>query len=67
MPTADGKLKTTEVPMSPEEWEVNKSCELKKREHKFYWKPGSDTIGYCAHCGKEEILSRKGEARGVTH
>ncbi len=67
MPTVDGKLKPNEVQMTPEEWEKNKSCELSKRAHKFLWKVDSENEGVCAHCGKVEILTRKGEGRGVTH
>ncbi len=66
MPTPDGKLKTGEQPMTPEKWEVNKSCEASSRAHKFYWKAPDSNIGVCAHCGKEEIIARGGQ-RGVTH
>ena len=55
-----------QVPMSPEDWEVNKDCGLKKRDHKWHWKfdkatgQTSDTQAICAHCGIETNLSRKG-------
>jgi hypothetical protein len=64
MPTQDGKLKPTEVQMTEAEWEINKDCAAKKRDHKFYWKydPAtglpSETIGKCAHCGLETEMNR---------
>jgi len=54
-----------QVPMSAEDWEVNKVCALKKRDHKWYWKYDSATnapsamIAVCAHCGEETVLTRK--------
>ena len=59
MPTIDGKLGPKERPMTDAEWEVNKDCELKKRAHKWYWKAPDSNKAYCAHCGKETILSEK--------
>lgn len=65
MPTLEGTLKPSEVQMTDEEWAINKSCALKKRDHKYHWKNDpttglpSDTIGVCAHCGHEtELLNR---------
>jgi hypothetical protein len=52
------------VPMSEEDWEINKDCELKKRDHKWHWKHDiatglpSMTQAICAHCGKETTLTR---------
>ena len=51
-------------PMSEEEWERNKFCELSKREHKWRWKYDiaegrtSMTHAICVHCGIETRLSR---------
>jgi hypothetical protein len=64
MPTVEGTLKPSEVQMTDAEWEINKNCDLKKREHKFHWKydPAtglpSETIGQCAHCGLEREMNR---------
>ena len=52
--------------MTDEEWEENKSCEAKKREHKYQWKFNiaagvpSNTHAICVHCGKEVVLDREG-------
>jgi hypothetical protein len=65
MPTIEGKLKSTEVAMTPEEWDINKDCTLKKREHKWQWlfdiAAGlpSETEAICVHCGKRTDLTRK--------
>lgn len=67
MPTLDGKLKTSEVPMTDAEWEVNKDCALKKREHKWQWKLDiatgmpHPTAAICVHCGVERELTRTEE------
>lgn len=51
-------------PMSEEEWERNKLCELAKRDHKWRWKsePGSSIPvldrAVCVHCGIETKLVR---------
>jgi hypothetical protein len=48
-------------PMTDEEWEVNKDCELKKREHKFMWdvnRPGTNWA-QCKHCGVFKELVNK--------
>lgn len=50
--------------MTPEEWEVNKDCEEKKRDHKWQWKfdiaagVPSNTQAVCVHCGLERNLTR---------
>lgn len=48
--------------MTDEEWEVNKSCEAKGRDHRWHWKhdiasglPSPDQA-ICVHCGKETTL-----------
>ena len=52
------------VPMSDEEWERNKVCELAKRDHKWRWKYDvstgmtSLTNAVCVHCGIETKLAR---------
>lgn len=52
------------TPMTDEEWEKNKDCDKKGRDHKWYWKfdiasgmPSPDQA-YCAHCGKETTLAQ---------
>jgi hypothetical protein len=50
--------------MTDEEWEENKDCELKKRDHKWIWKydiasgTASNTEAICAHCGKHATINR---------
>ncbi len=57
--------------MTDEEWEENKDCERKKREHKFIWKHDiatgmpHPTAARCVHCGLERELTRS-EHRGVS-
>jgi hypothetical protein len=71
-PTIDGKLKATEVQMTPEEWELHKDCETTKgRAHKWQWKfdiaagRTSEDQAICVHCGKETTLRAEG-VRGVS-
>lgn len=58
--------------MTDEEWEVNKDCEAKHRDHKWQWKfdiaagKTSQTHGVCVHCGKEIELNRGETQRGVS-
>jgi hypothetical protein len=59
MPSADGKLKVGEKPMTDEKWEENKSCALSKRAHKFYWESPSSNNAICAHCGFKTVLTRR--------
>ena len=50
--------------MTDAEWDENKSCEAKHREHKWLWKhdiasgTASPTEAICAHCGKQATLNR---------
>lgn len=49
--------------MTDEEWEVNKDCDLKKRNHKFMWdknRPGT-LWAQCVHCGIFKELTRDDE------
>jgi hypothetical protein len=50
--------------MSDEEWEANKSCVVKKREHKWNWlvdittgMPHPTAVA-CAHCGLRANMTR---------
>jgi len=66
MPTIDGKLGPKETPMSPEDWEVNKDCTAKKRDHKWQWEYNGEgqtsaTNAVCVHCGKRTMLTHKGQ------
>jgi len=62
----------TPKPMTDAEWEENKNCDKKKREHKWQWKidisSGMPSMNeaYCVHCGLETNLSRNDAPRGVT-
>jgi hypothetical protein len=62
----------TPKPMTDEEWEENKNCDIKKRDHKWYWKNDIATgmphpsAAVCAHCGIERELNREDMQRGVT-
>ena len=52
--------------MSDDEWVTNKSCELKKRNHKWQWKHDTATnlphekLAQCVYCGIETELTRQG-------
>ena len=52
--------------MTDAEWEDNKSCEVKKRDHKWNWKfdiaagTASKTEAICAHCGKQATVTQAG-------
>ena len=58
------KLNPGQAPMSDADWEINKDCDAKKREHKYQWKHDiaagvpSNTHAICVHCGKEVELAR---------
>lgn len=58
------------VPMTDEEWETNKVCELAKRAHKWRWKTDiatglpSMTEAICAHCGMQTKLGRDYSEQG---
>lgn len=51
----------TKIPMTDEEWEKNKSCELKNRAHKYKWDPERPGTNWaqCVHCGEYKELDRK--------
>lgn len=47
--------------MTDEQWEINKDCDLKKRDHKYMWdknRPGTNWA-QCMRCGKFTELDRK--------
>lgn len=62
----------TPKPMTDAEWEENKNCDLKKRDHKWQWKfdiaAGTTSMdqAICVHCGKETELNRDDMQRGVS-
>lgn len=51
----------TKIPMTDEEWEKNKSCDLKGRTHKYKWDPERPGTNWaqCVHCGVYTELDRK--------
>lgn len=58
------RLRPGQVSMSDEDWEVNKDCAAKKRDHKWRWKVDiatglpHPTAAICVHCGIETELAR---------
>jgi hypothetical protein len=57
-------LKSEQAAMTPEAWDINKDCRLKKRDHKWQWKydpltnETSPELAVCVHCGIEVNLNR---------
>jgi siroheme synthase (precorrin-2 oxidase/ferrochelatase) len=50
--------------MTDEEWAENKSCEIKKRDHRWRWlidiatgQPHATEV-ICSHCGKRASMTR---------
>lgn len=50
--------------MTDAEWDINKSCELKHRDHKWQWLSGDASTlpslenAQCVHCGKLTVMRR---------
>jgi hypothetical protein len=57
-------LKSEQAAMTPEEWDENKDCRMKKRDHKWQWlydKATGQTSheqAVCVHCGIVVNLNR---------